>query len=116
VSKSDKPTVSEFLNKWSLACSNSVFIVPRDKNRDSLSQLGWTMDMAKTELKKLSLSNYVKGPEEDRDNPGEFWFFGRPSNQGDVYIKVKIFEHKGKLNAKCVSFHLAEYPLKYPYK
>lgn len=113
---SNKATVQDFLAKWQRACSNGLSIVPRDKNRDLLSKLGWTFERAKSELRNLSVQNYVKGPEPDRDKPGEFWFFCRNSSHGEIYIKVKIFKFTDRDHAKCVSFHLAEYPMKCPYK
>lgn len=113
---STQTEVEAFLKKWKSACANQLSIVQRAKNRDSLACLGWTFTTAKEKLKTLTVQNYIKGPEPDRDKPGEFWFFGINSTQGDVYVKVKIFECAGKYFAKCVSFHLAEYEIKYPYK
>lgn len=116
VNLSSKGFVEGFLKKWKRACSNNILITDRSKNRDSLAQLGWTFQLAKAELKKLTIRDYVKGPEPDYDIEGELWFFGINSDLGDIYIKIKIFEFKGMSHAKCVSFHLAERPMKYPYK
>ena len=64
----------------------------------------------------MDYSIYCKGPEADRDRPGELWFFGKVIQDKGIYIKLKIADADGIKIAKCISFHIAEYPMSFPYK
>jgi hypothetical protein len=42
------------------------------------------------------------------------WVFGKLVNRKEVYIKISLGnENSGVV---CISFHIAEYPMAYPYK
>jgi hypothetical protein len=42
------------------------------------------------------------------------WVFGKQVKKKEVYIKVSMgIENTG---AVCISFHIAEHPIKYPFK
>ena len=73
------------------------------------------LDEAKHHLLSLSHLNYVKGPEVDRDRP-EFniWEFGKTIEGRDVYIKLS--DDLGIYGAKCISFHFADFPIRYPFR
>lgn len=45
---------------------------------------------------------------------GEMWVFGKDVKGREVYIKIMISDHCGQ--TICISFHLAESPMKYPFK
>ena len=64
----------------------------------------------------LSVADFCAGPKADRDRPGEVWEFGKAIDGCDVYIKLKLVEVDGVRIAKCISFHIAKYPLKYPHR
>ena len=91
-----------------------IDFVPRRKNLDSLLELGLTQKNARGEILSLSVADYCGGPEPDRDKPGEIWEFGKAIGSKEVYMKLKI-AHVGKEKiAKCLSFHVAEFPLCFP--
>ena len=110
--------VRQFLLKFKqIATSgNGIMLVPRKTTRETLIKLGLTKRNLKDILLSLSVADYCKGPEADRDRPGEMWFFGKELEGSEVYIKLKVVTGNGNDIAKCISFHIAQYPLKFPYK
>lgn len=96
--------------------ASGVDIVPRAETRPALAQLGLTMSNLEELLLGLSVANYCKGPVPDRDRPGNIWIFGREIEGHEVYIKLKVARVGGRRLAKCISFHIAEHPLVYPYR
>ena len=44
---------------------------------------------------------------------GEMWVFGKDVKGQEVYIKITL--GKGA-SALCISFHIAEHPMNYPFK
>ncbi len=91
-------------------------IVLRRDNIKALGELGLTSKNRKDEIMSLSVSDYCKGPEPDKDKPGDIWIFGKDIGGKQVYIKLKI-AHVGQAKiAKCLSFHVADYPLSFPYR
>jgi hypothetical protein len=55
-----------------------------------------------------------KGPEPDKDKPGDIWIFGKEIEGKEVYIKLKIAIVGEVRIAKCISFHIANFPLSFP--
>jgi hypothetical protein len=95
---------------------SGLTVVNRKKNRKALIELGLTKRNRKNEILALSVEDYSRGPERDRDFGGKVFIFGIKINNEEVYIKLKISEVKGEKFAVCISFHRAEYPLIYPFK
>jgi hypothetical protein len=91
-------------------------IIPRPKNNQTILELELTKENIKETILDLTTIDYVRGPEIDRDKPGEVWVFGREIAQQEVYIKLKITQVGLEKIAKCISFHIAEFPLRYPNK
>lgn len=94
----------------------SVIFLDRDKNSTkTLLRLGISGDNRLACLHDLEPTDYVQGPvanQQPTDAP--LWVFGRTIRHHEIYIKVTI----GRPNNSvlCISFHLAEYPLRYPLK
>jgi len=109
--------VQKFLKEFkAIATRGGIYVVHRQKNQESLVKLGLTKRNCIDEILGLSLSDYCRGPEPDTDRPGEIWEFGKVILGKEVYIKLKIADTgKGKI-AKCISFHLAEFPICFPFK
>ena len=108
--------VELFLERWRNACKVAVDFVPREKNIETLIELRMTKEQAKQSLRGLSVENYVSGPEKDESvQKGELWVFGLEIGGREIYIKVKVYQANGLECAKCVSFHIAERSLRYPY-
>ena len=95
---------------------SGVDTIPRAETRPTLARLGLTMANLEELLLGLSVADYCKGPEPDRDRPGKVWIFGREIEGQEVYIKLKVAQVGDQRIAKCISFHIAQYPLKYPHR
>ena len=107
--------VKRFLKSWKKAAAYFIDFVPRNKNIEGLQKLGLNVQLARKILKGLAVEDYVSGPELDRDKgTNDIWVFGVSENNQEVYIKIKLFSFQGQERAKCISFHPAEHPLKYP--
>jgi hypothetical protein len=91
-------------------------IVGRQENKKTLLQIGFTKKNCQNEILNLSVSDYCAGPKQDKDRPGVIWEFGKKIQGHDVYIKLKIAEAGSMRIAKCISFHIAEFPIINPLK
>lgn len=110
--------VRDFLLEFKQAVTNGTGIdmVPRVETRATLAQLGLTKANLEEILLGLSVTNYCKGPEADRDRRGSVWIFGCTIEGHEVYIKLKVVRVGNRQIAKCISFHIANYPLNYPHR
>jgi hypothetical protein len=89
---------------------------PRDKNLQALADLEITAHQRLEYILKLTMEDYYAGPKTDTFNPNlpDYFEFGIRVKGVDVYIKIsKGLENKP---ADCMSFHAAEFPMKYPHK
>jgi len=112
-----KEDVAKFLkDAKSLIAKGNVFIAKRSINLQDIVDIGLTMGGVKQELLGLTVENYSKGPEPDRDFPGEIWVFGKEILNHEVYIKIKIDQEVEHKELTCISFHIAEYKLDYPFR
>lgn len=102
--------------KDTVTAGSGVYLIPRDANRQTLKYLGLTKNNLEEILLGLTILDYCKGPDADRDQAGEIWVFGKEIEGENVYIKLKVADVKGKKIAKCISFHIAKYELNYPHK
>lgn len=92
-----------------------VVYLNRGKNLDTLLQLGIRAEERTEILKGLQVVDYSQGPlPEEMYGTVEMWVFGKIVRGREVYIKITT----GKPGASvlCISFHLAEHPMKYPFK
>ena len=83
--------------------------VKRRKNLDTLTELGLMPEDIPDELMDLSCSEYIKGPEQDRDQKESdyFWIFKKKISWQVIYIKFKV-EYQIDGGVKVVSFHIDE--------
>ena len=91
-----------------------VVFLDRDKNLQTLIDLEIARVSRKELLRELRVEDYFRGPTKDANNGPDLWEFGRLVKQKEVYIKITI----GVMNRPviCISFHLAERAISYPYK
>ncbi len=92
-----------------------LFSDVREKNAQAILDLEITPSNREKILKDLLPEDYVEGPKEDIAFGGRsMWVFGRVLDNKEIYIKISM----GKINTcvVCISFHMAEYPLEYPFK
>lgn len=103
--------------KKTLSQKDSLQLVQRKTNLQTLTSLGYTVDDVKMILFNLGVTDYSSGPEPD-DNPnysGDVWVFGATIDTIDLYIKLKLI-NCGQKQVLCLSFHHAKWPLNYPFK
>ena len=98
--------IQKFLNDFhqKVEVFDILFWDERDKNNDSLHQLEITANERKDEGPIRNILNRF----------GDLWVFGKDVKGQEVYIKICY----GLPNRStiCISFHIAEFPMNYPYK
>ena len=112
-----KEQVEAFLRrlKEKIKVFDIIFRDDRGKNLQTLA----TLEIAPIYRKKVVLDiepeDYSEGPIVDTLNKmGEMWVFGKDVKGHEVYIKITL----GYPNSStiCISFHIAEHPMNYPFK
>ncbi|MBS3771959.1 MAG: type II toxin-antitoxin system MqsR family toxin [Bacteroidales bacterium] len=92
-----------------------IFLDRRKKNTQTLLDLEITPAQRKKIVESIELKDYVEGPvEEELYGMADMWVFGKMVKNKEVYIKVTL-GHSNR-HVICISFHIAEYPLQYPFK
>ena len=87
----------------------------RGKNKQTLEELEIVPIYRKVVIESLSTEDYVQGPVIDELNRlGEMWVFGKDVKGRERYIKI-MMGCEGSQTI-CISFHIAEHPLSYPFK
>jgi hypothetical protein len=92
-----------------------MLFLKRDKNLQTLASLEITPIFREKILYDLKLSDYSEGPLDEYFHGGkEMWVFGKEVKNKEIYIKITL----GQTNSQtiCISFHIAEHPMKYPLK
>lgn len=113
----EKCEVENFLKQFhqKLKIYNIIFRDDRGKNIRTLAELEITPIYRETVIKNLEVKDYSQGPIVDTLNRlGDMWVFGKDIKGREVYIKISL----GLENCQtiCISFHLAEHKMKYPFK
>ncbi len=91
------------------------FFDERPKNLQTLSDLPITRNERLEVIKTIQVTDYAEGPIRNMLNSlGDLWVFGKDVKGQEVYIKI-AYGLPDK-QAICISFHIAEFPIKYPYK
>lgn len=112
-----KEEVQGFLNQFhsKMKVFGIIYRDDRGKNQKTLEELEIVPLYRKMVIENLVVEDYVQGPVVDELNKfGEMWVFGKDVKNREVYIKIMLGGHN--CQTICISFHLAEYPLKYPFK
>ena len=87
----------------------------REKNKETLRLLEISPLQREVIVKNLQAQDYVEGPIIDVLNKeGEMWVFGKDVKEREVYIKITLGYENGQ--TICISFHIAEHPMTYPFK
>ena len=112
-----KEQVEDFLKrlKEKIKVFEIVFREDRGKNQQTLATLEITPTYRKQVIMNIEPEDYVEGPIVDTLNKmGEMWVFGKDVKGNEVYIKIML----GLPNSStiCISFHIAEHPMTYPFK
>ena len=108
--------VKAFLEQFNIKAQvfGIIFRDDRQKNRKALLELDITQMQRELIVKSLLPQDYVEGPVIDVLNKeGEMWVFGKDVKGREVYIKITLGYENGQ--TICISFHIAEHPLVYPF-
>lgn len=111
--------VRQFLLDFKQAAEKGLHIPNREKNLSLLARHGFTVRERRDVILGLRVEDYVKGPEpDDRDptGPKNIWVFGVEHGGVGIYIKLKLVEEDDMKRAICISFHDAEFKMRFPYR
>lgn len=101
--------------KIKLEVYDIYFLDGRAKNSQALLDLGISRFERLEVVKSLQLCDYSEGPVADELNSfKEMWVFGRNVCGREVYIKVAMGQPGSRVI--CISFHVAEHAMSYPFK
>lgn len=112
-----KAEATSFLKdfKEKLVFWDVLFRDDRGKNAQALVDLEIRPIDRKAILEALETTDYSQGPLEEKLYGGaEMWVFGKTVKKKEVYIKITM----GALGSSviCISFHLAQHKMNYPFK
>ena len=91
-----------------------VFRDDREKNKEALRILEITPLQRELIVKNLEVQDYVGPIIDELNKAGEMWVFGKDVRGREVYIKITLGYQNGQ--TICISFHIAEHPMNYPFK
>ena len=98
------------LSIWGL-----LFLSNRQKNTQTLADLEISINDVKAVLADLVLGDYSDGPlPETFYGSSEMWVFGKRIKGQEVYIKITLGLPSNQ--TICISFHIAEHPMTYPFR
>lgn len=105
--------LTEFKQKFKVY---GVYFKDREKNIQALLDLEITPKQREEFLLNLEPNDYASGPFPDAYDPGspENYEFGITVKKKEVYIKINM--GKPAKRVMCISFHIAERKLSYPFK
>ena len=112
-----REAVRAFLRAFKkVAQEQGIYFVTREGFMEAMEWLGFTKANCRDEILNLTVDDYCEGPDPDRDMPGEVWVFGISTSGTDIYIKLKLAPVGSQTIAKCLSFHPAKHPLRFPFR
>ena len=112
-----KTEVATFLKdfKEKMRFWDVLFRDERGKNTQALLDLEFRPIDRNIVLQALEIKDYSEGPVEEKLYGGaDMWVFGKTIKKRDVYIKITM----GPIGSSviCISFHLAQHKMNYPFK
>ncbi len=113
----NKFEVQNFLNQFKdkMKIWDVIFLDNRKKNVAALTELEIAPFERLKILEKLKAEDYSEGPLEDKlEQIADMWVFGKLVKKQEVYIKISMGYPES--NTICISFHIAEHPMQYPFK
>ena len=92
-----------------------LFLDDRGKNQQTLHDLEISPAKRKEIISALKAEDYSQGPlEEKMRGILPMWVFGKHLKKKEVYIKVSMGIENSRV--VCISFHIAEHRMYYPFK
>lgn len=112
-----KEQVEEFLRdlKQKIKIWGILYRDDRGKNAQTIADLELRPVDRDNIIENLKVDDYCQGPLDEKLYGGEdMWVFGKEVKKNEVYIKITIgFPSSSVI---CISFHISEYSLNYPFK
>ena len=115
--KASKQEVETYLKelKVKIKIFGMLFHDGRGKNQQTLHDLEISPAKRKEIIGSLKAEDYSQGPlDEKMHGILPMWVFGKQVKKKEVYIKVSMGIENNR--AVCISFHIAEHPLNFPFK
>lgn len=112
-----KDDVSHFLQEFfaKYRVFGIIFRDGRPKNAQTLLDLEITPIGRREIVESLTAPDYSEGPLDDRlYGIATMWVFGKKHRNNELYIKISMGTSSNPVI--CISFHLAEHPINYPFK
>jgi len=92
-----------------------LFYDERGKNQQALHDLEISPAKRKLVIRSLKIEDYSQGPlDEKMHGILPMWVFGKCVNGKEVYIKISLGTENN--HVVCISFHLSEHSINYPFK
>lgn len=92
-----------------------LFLDDRGKNQQTLHDLEISPAERKEIIGSLKVEDYSQGPLDDKMRGIlPMWVLGKQVKKKEVYIKVSMGIENNR--AICISFHIAERTMNYPFK
>lgn len=110
-----KEEVEEFLRQFKPKMSVwGLMFIRRGKNVDTLDKLGITYTKVEEIVRDIEAVDFCETIIDTMGSFGEMWVFGRDYEGHELYVKIAM----GNPNFRtiCISFHIAEHPMKYLFK
>jgi len=112
-----KQEVGKFLNEFheKMKIWNVLFRDERGKNTQALADLEIRPNDRIKIIEEIKVIDYSEGPLADKlYNYNYMWVFGKEIKSKEIYIKISI----GVIgsNVICISFHIADQHMNYPFK
>ncbi|MCK9422087.1 MAG: toxin [Bacteroidales bacterium] len=106
----------EQLNTKFILLGDPVSFENREKNHEALAELDIRPTDREKYIRNLKVEDYYSGPNPDDCNPDgpPYFEFGLNIKGNEVYIKLTLGYPNKRIN--CISFHIAERPITYPFK
>ena len=106
--------MNRFLGNFkTLVTQRGLLVIPRKRNSDTIVEIGFTLLDVQNEILRLEYKDYIAGPLQDSDRPGELWEFGKKIQHETVYVKLKLARG---IKPICLSFHFPEREVSYYFK
>jgi fatty acid/phospholipid biosynthesis enzyme len=112
-----KQDVERFLNEFheKMKIWDIFFRDERGKNTQTLADLEIRPADRVKIIREISAIDYSEGPLEERLYQGSsMWVFGKEVKSKEVYIKITM--GAAGSGVLCISFHIADRPMNFPFK
>lgn len=110
-----KEEVEEFLRQFKPKMKVwGVLFLDREKNKETIARLGINYTKVEEIVQDIETIDFCETIIDTMGSFGEMWVFGKDYEGHELYVKISL----GRTGSKtiCISFHIAEYPMKYAFR